>query len=90
MGLWRELAKRGVTARVYMCLDEDQVYDDEAGARALYTDLVDTVQAQYVNKLSEDIRRELWERADTLQCLPLNRYFEDVWCDVCYRRRVDK
>ncbi|GIQ89966.1 hypothetical protein KIPB_012592, partial [Kipferlia bialata] len=37
-------------------------------------------------KLPQETQTELWERADTLQCLPPNRYFEDVWGDVCYRQ----
>ncbi|GIQ79822.1 hypothetical protein KIPB_003641 [Kipferlia bialata] len=82
MALWRDLVKRGVTARAYWCLDEDSVSEDEDGARGEYMRLVELVRTHYVAKLPGEAQRQLWERADTLQCIPLNRYFEDVWGEM--------
>ncbi|GIQ79957.1 hypothetical protein KIPB_000672 [Kipferlia bialata] len=82
LGLWRELARNDTTARVFMCLDEDEVYENEQEARERYTDLARLLKAQYVDKLSEAKRNLLWDAVDTLQCIPLYRYFEDVWGGV--------
>ncbi|GIQ87969.1 hypothetical protein KIPB_010122 [Kipferlia bialata] len=57
----------------------DSVYEDEESTRALYTRLAETVHTQYVLKLPKEGQGALWERGDTLQCIPLNRYFEEVW-----------
>ncbi|GIQ88871.1 hypothetical protein KIPB_011218 [Kipferlia bialata] len=77
--MWRELVKAGVAVRAFMCLDEDSVYENEESARALYTRLAETVHSQYVLKLPKERQGALWETADTLQCIPLHRYFEEVW-----------
>ncbi|GIQ84788.1 hypothetical protein KIPB_006349 [Kipferlia bialata] len=88
--IWRELAKREASVRVFMCLDEEEIHSNEAAARALYTELVDIVKTLYVDKLPQETQTELYRRADTLQCMPLSRYFEDVWGDVCWKNTPDR
>ncbi|GIQ86209.1 hypothetical protein KIPB_008017 [Kipferlia bialata] len=82
LGLWHDLVKRGFSPRVYMCFDEDWVYRFEQAARSLYTRLANTLRTHYVDKLSQEAQSALWKRGDTLQCIPLNRYFQEVWGDI--------
>ncbi|GIQ86179.1 hypothetical protein KIPB_007981 [Kipferlia bialata] len=85
MCLWREMLKMGVRVRGYMFLDEENVAEDEAAARTMYTDLASTVETVYLKKQTADRQKEMAGQGDTLQCLPANRYFEEVWMGVCER-----
>ncbi|GIQ79502.1 hypothetical protein KIPB_000153 [Kipferlia bialata] len=79
MGVWRGMVKRGVTPRVFMCLEEARVREYEQQTRDKYTDLATIVKEHYVDKVAQETQAEIRERGDTLQCIPLNRYFQEVW-----------
>ncbi|GIQ89259.1 hypothetical protein KIPB_011684, partial [Kipferlia bialata] len=65
---------------------QDSVADDEDAARSLYTDLADTVQTHYLEKQTPETQQEMRAKGDTLQCLPADRYFEEVWAERCLQK----
>ncbi|GIQ81949.1 hypothetical protein KIPB_002997 [Kipferlia bialata] len=75
--LYRCLVKEGVRLRALMCLGKDINPSAEATLRKLYEGLAAFVLTHYSDK------REGGIVADTLQCIPLRSYFEDVWFNLC-------
>ncbi|GIQ92336.1 hypothetical protein KIPB_016043, partial [Kipferlia bialata] len=71
---------------------QDSVADDEDAARSLYTHLADTVQTHYMEKQAPETQQEMRAKgkcmmySDTLQCLPADRYFEEVWAERCLQK----
>ncbi|GIQ91580.1 hypothetical protein KIPB_014909, partial [Kipferlia bialata] len=71
--LWRELAKAGVAAKVYMAKDETQPKTQLDA----YTQLEALVKTQYLGKLSSDVQEGII--TDPLvTLLPLDAYIEGV------------
>ncbi|GIQ91988.1 hypothetical protein KIPB_015502, partial [Kipferlia bialata] len=71
--LWRCLVKQRVAVRAFMCLEKDMDTDTEARLRGVYEGLAGYVLVNYSDKRGEGVQ------ADTLQCIPLRSYFEEVW-----------
>ncbi|GIQ90951.1 hypothetical protein KIPB_013963, partial [Kipferlia bialata] len=61
----------------------DSVYTDEGAARAMYTHLAHTLKTHYLDKQTPEAQTEMRAKGDTLQCLPAERYFEEVWGGMC-------
>ncbi|GIQ81932.1 hypothetical protein KIPB_002977 [Kipferlia bialata] len=89
MCVWREMVRLRVSVRAYMFLDEDSVAADEDAARSMYTQLASTLGTHYLEKQSEETQQEMIQDADTLQCLPAGRYFEEVWWGICISNNIE-
>ncbi|GIQ87060.1 hypothetical protein KIPB_009027 [Kipferlia bialata] len=74
--LWRGLVKEGVKARAFMCVGKYISCEQEPALREMYENLAGFVLTNYSDKMGG-------VQADTLQCIPLRSYFEDVWFNLC-------
>ncbi|GIQ79423.1 hypothetical protein KIPB_000068 [Kipferlia bialata] len=75
--MWRALVKEGVRVRAFMCLGKDIGPTNETTLRNMYENLAGFVLVNYSDKT------EGGPVADTLQCIPLRSYFEEVWLRLC-------
>ncbi|GIQ87029.1 hypothetical protein KIPB_008989 [Kipferlia bialata] len=83
-GMWREIVRdhaSGTGTGVFMCLDERAVETDESGSRALYTKMATMVNAAYSKTLSQKEMKAVIR----VQCIPFDRYFQEVWGSPLYR-----